>query len=231
MNETYTEHFLPEVGRAAIECLEATGHKVTLATMKESPRIAISQELLDQAKVQGQQLFAWLDAMQREVPIIVCEPSSASALIQDLPDLVGNVEHANRVVMLDRFLEEGIAASRFHLPLQQTRCRFVTHTHCHQRHMDGGRYTQRLLSRIPGAMIVDTQAGCCGMAGSFGYEIEHTDISKVIAGQRLLSRLNKEPEDAIVVTNGFLCRHQIHDLTPRRPMHIAEVIRTFLDIS
>lgn len=105
---------------------------------------------------------------------------------------------------------------------------FLVHGHCHQKSLDGGQWTQKLLQRIPGAVTTDTAAGCCGMAGTFGYEKEHMELSKKIAQQRLLPKLNETSKQTWVVSNGFSCRHQIADLTTRKPIHIAEALRMFI---
>lgn len=238
-NDTYTEHYLPEVGRAAIEVLEVAGFRVELATLGDSQRSAISQGLLDQAKRNGIRLFQRLDALvDGDAPILVCEPSCASALADDLPDLLDDAELARRVAarvqMLDHFLEQELATGRCQLPLKSPEAgvslRFLVHSHCHQKTLDGGRWTQRLLSRIPGSVVEDTEGGCCGMAGAFGYEAEHAGLSRKIAGQRLLPRLAVAGADTQVVSNGFSCRHQIADLSEHKSRHVAEVIRAFCDM-
>lgn len=236
-NDTYTEHYLPEVGRAAIEVLEAAGYQVKLATLGGSQRSAISQGLLDKAKCNGTRLFQQLDALLADgAPLLVCEPSCGSALSDDQPDLLDDVELASRVAsrvqMLDHFLEQELSAGRCTLSWKaqgtESAQHFLVHAHCHQKTLDGGRWTHRLLARIPGAVVEDTEAGCCGMAGAFGYEIEHAELSRKIAGLRLIPRLSKASPETQVVTNGFSCHHQIADLSGRKPRHIAEVVRAFL---
>ncbi|MEI6066110.1 MAG: FAD-linked oxidase C-terminal domain-containing protein [Methylococcaceae bacterium] len=238
-NDTYTEHYLPQVGRAAIEVLEAAGYQVELATLGDSQRSAISQGLLDQAKRNGTRLFQQLDTkFAGKAPILICEPSCASALADDLPDLLDDAELAqrvgSRVQMLDHFLEQELAAGRCKLPWRKAGPEsgavqyFLVQGHCHQKTLDGGRWTHRLLARIPGAVVQDTEAGCCGMAGAFGYEVEHTELSRIIAGQRLLPCLSTAGIDTQVVSNGFSCRHQIADLSGRKSQHVAEVLRGFL---
>jgi len=239
-NDTYTEHYLPQVGRAAIEVLEAAGYQVALATLGDSQRSAISQGLLDQAKRKGTRLFQQLDTQFAGVfPILVCEPSCASALADDMPDLLDDAELAQRVAsrvqMLDYFLEQELAAGRCTLPWKKVADSepiaahdFLVHGHCHQKTLDGGRWSHRLLARIPGAVVQDTEAGCCGMAGAFGYELEHAELSRSIAEQRLLPRLFKASAKTQVVSNGFSCRHQIADLSGRKSRHVVEVIRDFL---
>lgn len=236
-NDTYTEHYLPQVGRAAIEVLEAAGYRVELATLGDSQRSAISQGLLDQARCNGTRLFRRLDEMLAgETPLLVCEPSCATALADDLPDLLEDAELAQRVAsrvrMLDCFLEQELSSGRctllWKIPEADAPRHFLVHGHCHQKTLDGGRWTHRLLARIPGAVVTDSEAGCCGMAGAFGYEIEHAGFSRKIAGQRLLPRLDKTSGETRVVANGFSCRHQIADLGGQHPIHVVELVREFL---
>ncbi|MDD5392908.1 MAG: FAD-linked oxidase C-terminal domain-containing protein [Thiothrix sp.] len=237
-NDTYTEYFLPEVGRAAIECLEAGGYQVILATLGDSQRTAISLGLLDKAKQKGLLLFKELATLlDTDTPILVCEPSCASALIHDLPDLLDDEALAAmismRVTMIDTFIEQELAADSIEfnwkkIGANEDQRHFLIHSHCHQKTLDGGRWTHKLLQRIPSAVVIDTNAGCCGMAGSFGYEKEHTHLSLSIAKQRLLPAIKKAPPEAIVVSNGFSCRHQINNLSHRVSRHVIEVLRAFI---
>ncbi len=236
-NDTYTEHYLPEIGRAAIEVLEAAGYMVELATLGDSQRSALSQGLLDQAKRNGTRLFQRLDTLLADgSPLLVCEPSCATSLVEDLPDLLDDDELASRVAgrvqLLDSFLERELAADHCTLSWQVSETdaprEFLVHTHCHQKVLDGGLWTRRLLARIPGSVVADSDAGCCGMAGAFGYEVEHAGFSRIVASQRLLPRLERISAGTCVVSNGFSCRHQIADLSDWRPMHVVEVIREFL---
>lgn len=236
-NDTYIEHYLPQIGRAAVEVLEAAGYQVELATLGDSQRSAISQGLLVQAKRNGTLLFRRLDELLADnVPLLVCEPSCATSLADDLPDLLDDTELAQRVAsrvrMLDCFLEQELAAGRCTLPWKVPNAevprQFLVHGHCHQKTLDGGRWVHRLLARIPGAIVSDTDAGCCGMAGAFGYEAEHAKLSRIIGGQRLLPRLSQAGVEVRVVANGFSCRHQVADLSGRQSWHVIEMIREFL---
>ncbi len=236
-NDIYTEYFQPQIGRAAIECLEAAGFGVVLATLGDSQRISISHGLLSEAKNKGTQLFRKLDKLlDSKAPIIMCEPSCASALLDDLPDLLDDKllikKITKRIIMIDRFLEQELGSGRSKISWKPSNNNvspeFLVHTHCHQKIIDGGGWTHKLLQRIPGATSVDTEAGCCGMAGTFGYEKEHSKISIKIAQKRLLPKLRKANKQALVVSNGFSCRHQIADLTTKRPLHITEAIQMFI---
>ena len=235
-NDTFTEYNQPEVGRAAIEVLESAGYSVILATLGDSQRTAISQGLLDQAKRRGTKLFEQLDVLSRSnIPILVCEPSCASALTDDLPDLIENVDLAvrvaKRVQTIDHFLEQQLSTGNCTISLKEAvsgeQREFLVHSHCHQKALDGAQWTHRLLARIPGAIVKDTEAGCCGMAGSFGYEVEHAELSRKIAAERLLPRLAAASRATQVVVNGFSCRHQIADLTDRKPVHVIEVLHAY----
>ena len=235
-NDTFTEYNQPEVGRAAIQVLESAGYAVILATLGDSQRTAISQGLLDQAKRRGTKLFEQLDVLSRsDIPILVCEPSCASALTDDLPDLIENVDLAvrvaKRVQTIDHFLEQQLSTGTCTISLKEAvsgeHREFLVHSHCHQKTLEGPQWTHRLLARIPGAIVKDTEAGCCGMAGSFGYEVEHAELSRKIASERLLPRLTAASRATQVVANGFSCRHQIADLTDRNPSHVIEVLHAY----
>lgn len=198
LNESYTEHFSPEIGQAAIECLEAAGVGVTLVTTPHSPRMAISQGLLDLAKSAGAKLLQILDNLGNGVdPIVVTEPSTATALIQDLPDLIEDFHLATRVaarvVTWDKYISDSIGKRRLRFDFKPlgSNINFILHPHCHQRQLDGAIYTKQLLQLIPDSAFVDTNAGCCGMAGTFGYEVEHADVSRRIASLRLVPLLHK----------------------------------------
>ena len=231
---------MPQVGRTAIEALEAAGYQVDLATLGDSQRGAISQGLLDRAKRNGTRLFQRLDVLLTgNSPLLVCEPSCATALADDLPDLLNDAELARRVAsrvqMLDHFLEHELSSGHcaLHWNVRETGTprNFLVHGHCHQKTLDGGRWTHRLLARIPGAVVTDSEAGCCGMAGAFGYETEHSGLSRIIASQRLLPQLGKISGVTRIVTNGFSCRRQIVDLSGHQSKHVIELVREFLQTS
>lgn len=237
-NDTYTEYFLSVVGRAAVECLELAGYQVVLATLGDSQRMAISLGLLNQAKRNGETLFRKLaDILDADTPIVVCEPSCASALMHDLPDMLDDealaLRISSQIKMFDAFIEKELAAGNIRFDWKEVvssdeQRHFIVHSHCHQKTLDSGRWTHKLLQRIPGAIVSDTNAGCCGMAGAFGYEKEHAELSRTIAAQRLLPALAKANPNAAVVTNGFSCRHQVSDLGKRESVHVAEALRAFL---
>lgn len=233
--DTYMAYHLPQVGIAAVEVLEAAGYRVLAPRLGDSQRAAISRGMLNQAKRDGTKLLEVLVSYARDgVPILVCEPSCATSIADDLPDLVADPDLgrmvADQVVMVDAFLERELAAGACALPWREIDDSLLVfvHGHCHQKAIGQAKETLALLRRIPGATVTDSQAGCCGMAGAFGYEAEHFDFSVQVAEDRLLPALAKTADTAVVVANGFSCRHQIADLTPRRPLHAMELVHSRL---
>ena len=102
------------------------------------------------------------------------------------------------------------------------------HGHCHQKAEVGTAATVALLSRIPGVVVEELDAGCCGMAGSFGYEAEHFDVSQQIGELVLFPTVRGTPDDTLIAAPGTSCRHQIKDGTGRRALHPVEILRDAL---
>jgi Fe-S oxidoreductase len=100
--------------------------------------------------------------------------------------------------------------------------------HCHQRSLIGIGPMLRVLQAIPGAEVIDLDAGCCGMAGSFGYEVEHYEVSRLVGEHRLFPALRRADPDAVIVAPGFSCRLQIRHFTGRAALHPAELLRSWL---
>jgi Fe-S oxidoreductase len=216
--DTYIEHFQSEVGRAAVEVLESAGFRVDLAVAGCCQRPAISKGVLAVAKREGTRTMERLDAWARQgVPILVCEPSCASALADDLPDLIDDAKLGARVAAcvrpIDQFLGEELAAGRIKLSWGPPRPRtLLVHGHCHHKAIFDMKPALALLRAIPGATVTAIDAGCCGMAGAFGYEKEHYDLSVKVAEDRFLPALRNAPAGARLVAAGFSCRHQAADL-------------------
>jgi Fe-S oxidoreductase len=119
-------------------------------------------------------------------------------------------------------------AAQLDLPLRPGPSRILLHGHCHQKSMGLLGSSAALLSRIPGATVVDLDAGCCGMAGSFGYSREHYDVSRAIAGRRLLPAAQSMKPGEVLVAPGTSCRHQVADLAGVTAVHPATLIRSLL---
>jgi Fe-S oxidoreductase len=166
--------------------------------------------------------------------IVACEPSCILTIQDDYPALLrGKLRRRAEIIAaacqtFDQFLESHLAAP---LVLQEGPKKILVQGHCHQRSLTGMEATMRLLSRIPGAEVIDLDAGCCGMAGSFGYEREHYEISRAIGEQRLFPALRQADPETVIVAPGFSCRRQIEQFTGRTALHPAELLWQLLDPS
>ena len=228
--DTYLDCHEPAIGKAAVELLTACGYRVSLISGGCCQRPRISHGFLRLAREEGEATLRQLDSyVQRGVPVLVCEPSCASALTDDLPDLVGDRELADRVaagvMMIDVFLDAEIAAGRLEPGFKPSTGRLLIHGHCHQKALYGTDAMKRVLGHVPGLAIDEVDSGCCGMAGSFGYEKEHYDISRIIGEDRLFPAIRALDESTEIVACGFSCRHQIEHFTGRQARHWVEAVR------
>jgi FAD/FMN-containing dehydrogenase/Fe-S oxidoreductase len=230
--DTFTNYYDPEIGVAAIAVMNAAGVRVGLAGNVCCGRPKISKGVLADAKALAAENVSRLYphvAAGRQV--IFCEPSCLSAVREDAPDLLrGDARRRARVVAASSVLFEQIAE-----PLAP-RLRFtpgppsiLLHGHCHQKAMGLLASARALLSRLPGTTVIDSHAGCCGMAGSFGYAREHFAVSQAIAEQRLLPAIRQKAPGTIVVAAGTSCRHQVLDLAGETAVHPAVLIARHLD--
>lgn len=238
-NDTYIEHHEPGIGKAAVEVLEAMGFAVELAAAGCCQRPAMSKGFLDVAKRKGTATMKKLDAWARRgVPILVCEPSCASSLKDDLPDLIDDAELgrrvAERVFVLEQFIEGELAAGRRELPWKEANgsapLEILFHGHCHQKAMNAATAVKKLLERIPGARVATIDCGCCGMAGAFGYEKEHYELSMKVGEDRFFPALRAAAPGTVIVADGFSCRHQIADGVARQARHAIEIVRENLAV-
>jgi Fe-S oxidoreductase len=168
-----------------------------------------------------------LDALPgSDLPILVLEPSCASALVDDVPDLVDDEalgsRVAKRVQLVDAFLSAEIAAGRLDVEFTANVERMLVHGHCHQKAMFGTDSMHAVLGRVAGLAIEEVDSGCCGMAGSFGYQ--HFDLSQTIGEDRLFPAVRGRTEGTEVVACGISCRHQLHDFLNVRAKHWVELV-------
>jgi Fe-S oxidoreductase len=156
--------------------------------------------------------------------IVGCEPSCILTFRDEYPDLVAN-HHAKDVARASYLLEEFIVkeklAGRWKLALKRQTAKALIHGHCHEKALVGSRYLKEAVALAYPVEEIDS--GCCGMAGSFGYEKEHYDISLAIGARRLFPAVEKNPE-AVVVAPGISCRQQVEHATGLRPLHPAEAL-------
>jgi FAD/FMN-containing dehydrogenase/Fe-S oxidoreductase len=231
-NDTFTNHYDPEIGLAALDVLSASGHRPGLAANRCCGRPQISKGLLAEARAMASRntdlLFADANAGR---PLVFCEPSCLSAIREDAPALLrGEARRRAEVVAASAVLfEEFLAARTTKLPLAAGPKTILLHGHCHQKSMSLLAPAKALLSSIPEATVVDLDAGCCGMAGSFGYAREHYDVSRAIGERKLFPAVRNKPPGAVVVAGGTSCRHQIADFTGESARHPAVLIAGLLE--
>jgi len=229
---TYTE---PAIGRAAIELLEAAGHRVRLESAGCCGRSSLSKGLLDQARDMAAAMVERLaPEAERGVPIVGCEPSCLLTLREEHLALLPDDPRAKTIAQQARLVEEllveaiddGALALDAASPVSGRPILF--HGHCHQKALAGTAATVALLERIPGAEVTELDAGCCGMAGSFGFEAEHYELSMQIGESRLFPALRAAAAGTLVSATGVSCRQQIGHGAGQRAWHPVELVRAAL---
>jgi FAD/FMN-containing dehydrogenase/Fe-S oxidoreductase len=220
---TYTE---PSVGQAAIELLTLAGYRVRLAADGCCGRSSLSKGLLDDARRKASGLISQLAG--GTAPIVGCEPSCVLSLRDEvlslLPDDPRVRAVADRVRQVEELITEAIDAGDLVLTDAFAGRRILYHGHCHQKADVGTAATVGMLSRLPGVRVQEVDAGCCGMAGSFGFEAEHYEVSMAVGEDRLFPAVRAEPEDTVIAATGVSCRQQIAHGTGRRPRHPVELV-------
>jgi FAD/FMN-containing dehydrogenase/Fe-S oxidoreductase len=221
LDDCLTSYCEPNVNRAAVEVLERAGYEVHLAGLGCCGRALASKGFLAQAQQLARQnvehLLPWA---RRGVKIVGCEPSCLLMLVDEYRDLVPG-EEAALVAAQAELVDSHLVNAGIELPFAPLEQRLLLHGHCHQKALIGTGDTQRALGMIGGAQVQLVDSGCCGMAGSFGYE--HYDMSMAI-GERVLFKAVRGAADAQVVAPGFSCRQQIAHGTGRKALHPVEVL-------
>ena len=223
--DTYLNFHEPNIGIAATELLQTLGYEVILANVGCCQRPKISHGFLRAAKKEGTKTVQNLDQyFQQGLTVVVCEPSCASALTDDLPDLIDDEGLANKlktqVKMIDVFIQEEIEAGNIQQELKTKAKNIFVHGHCHQKAIYGTKAMKNLLGNTN---ISEIPSGCCGMAGSFGYEKEHYQLSEKIGNEILLPFVKNMKKDETLVACGFSCRHQIEHFTGKKALHWVEL--------
>jgi FAD/FMN-containing dehydrogenase/Fe-S oxidoreductase len=229
---TFTE---PSAGRAAIELLELAGWRVRFADAGCCGRASLSKGLIGPARRMAAEMAGRLaEAAARGVPIVGVEPSCLLTLRDEyaamLPGDSRAVAVAAAVRLPEELLLDAIDAGRLVLPRENpvSGHRVLFHGHCHQKALAGTAATMALLRSIPGADVTEVDAGCCGMAGSFGFEAEHYELSMRIGELRLFPAIRAERPGTIVTATGVSCRQQITHGTGRPARHPLEIVRQVL---
>jgi Fe-S oxidoreductase len=157
---------------------------------------------------------------KRGIPIVGCEPSCLLMLVDEYPDLVPG-EHAAMIAASAELIDSHLVRTGASLSLKPREQHIVLHGHCHQKALVGAHGSIATLSQIPGTSVSLVDSGCCGMAGSFGYE--HYDVSMAI-GERALFPAVRQAASSAIAAPGFSCRHQIEHGTGRTAKHPLEIL-------
>ncbi|UUU40718.1 FAD-binding and (Fe-S)-binding domain-containing protein [Streptomyces sp. NBC_00162] len=224
--DTFTEYLTPEVGRAAVRVLEAAGLTVTVPTGQVCCALTyVSTGRLDRAR---KVLHRTLDAIgEIQGPVVVLEPSCAAALRTDLPALLPGDPRARQLAAAVRTFAETLEEHAPHWQPPRLDRPVTGQTHCHQHAVLGDAADRRLRERA--GLTGELSGGCCGLAGNFGFEPGHHEVSVACAQEQLLPSLRAAPRDAVVQADGFSCRTQIAQLGGVRARHLAELLAEGLD--
>jgi len=230
-NDTFMNHNYPSIGKAAVDVLEKAGFEVVLAGNRCCGRPMISKGLLEEARELAQYNVRALHQYVAEgIPIVGCEPSCLLTLRDEYPDLVPGketTEVARNSYMIEEFLLELHKRGELELDFTDLKKRVLFHGHCYQNALVGTGPALQVLRLPPGYQVEETDAGCCGMAGAFGYEKEHYQTSLEIGRQRLFPIIEAHPDWELVVM-GVSCRQQVEHGTGRPARHLVEVLRDAL---
>jgi Fe-S oxidoreductase len=231
-HDCFMNYNYPQTGQAAAELLEAAGFEVLLADKQCCGRPMISKGLIENARTVARQNVAALGPyVEKGIPVLGCEPSCLLTLRDEYVDLLQGpaVEKlASNSWMVDEFLVKQNREGKLNLKFQQQAKKVLFHGHCHQKAHIGSAPSLQALQLVPGLDVTEINSGCCGMAGSFGFEKEHYDISEKIGAERLFPAVEKAGAGAEVAVTGVSCRQQIDHFTSRTPRHVVEVLRDAL---
>src|SRR5882672_1999702 len=233
--DTFSNYFEPENARAALAVLDRAGYGVHIARATDGARplccgrTFLAAGMVEEARAEARRVLEALEPyVGRGVPVVGLEPSCILGLRDEFKSLLPGGETdglAAAALLLEEFLVREHEAGRLALklnPLPEKRA--LLHGHCHQKAFGVMPAVQRALSLVPDLKVETIESSCCGMAGSFGYEAEHYEVSMKMAELSLLPKVRAAGEDALLVADGTSCRHQIEDGAARKAVHVAQVL-------
>jgi Fe-S oxidoreductase len=228
-HDTFMEHNHPQIGRAAVKVLEAGGYHVILVEKKQCcGRPAVSKGMLDDARRMAEHNVKMLAPFaEQNIAIVGCEPSCIAMLVDEYPDLVPGLEAeavARMAMPIENFLAREAEAGRLKLRFEESPRRILLHGHCNLKALFGTAGTHAALKLMPGCTVDEIDSTCCGMAGSFGYEEEHYDLSMKIAEMSVAPAVRAAPAGTIIAVPGTSCREQIQHTAGRDSLHPIEVL-------
>ena len=224
--DTFNNYFLPDTAKSAVEVLEVAGFQVQLPSASLCcGRPLYDFGMLDRAKSLLLKILDMLaEQIEGGVPVVVLEPSCAAVFRDELINLFPNDARARRLSQQTFLLSEFLEKKAKHFELPQLARTALIHGHCHHKSIMKMTDEEAVLRRM-GIEYQAPATGCCGMAGSFGFEEDKYDVSVAIGELELLPAVRKASPDCLIIADGFSCREQIAQCTDRHALHLAEVIQ------
>ena len=230
--DEYTNYYDVEIGKKAILLLNKLGYEVLMIEHEESGRAYISKGFLKKAKrIANTNVNLFKNLVSEDIPLIGIEPSAILSFRDEYINLVDDKfrseasELSKFVFLIDEFLANEIEAKHItsDMFIKESK-QIMLHGHCHQKALSSTKYTKSILSLPLNFIVSEIPSGCCGMAGSFGYEKEHYELSQKIGNQVLFPSVKKANSNTILVANGTSCRHQILDGVAKVVKHPVEIL-------
>ena len=235
LNDVFTEYFEPVIGQNTVQLLRAMGCEVRVSPCFPSVRAALSQGLVSQASARMGRIARWIEQHTTNDELIIgLEPSEILMWRDEAEMLAPNEQQravwariGQRALVFEEFLDRhgAILFERLRSALPR---KVWVHVHCHQKALSDATLVPSLLRRVPGLDVQVIASGCCGMAGAFGYEQEHFDLSQAVAELVLLPTLRQAQTEDWIVATGTSCRQQIADGVGRSAQHVAQVLAACL---
>jgi Fe-S oxidoreductase len=230
--DEFTNYIDVEIGKKAILLLEALGYQVVIPEHKESGRSYLSKGLVKQAaKIANENIKVLSGIVTEEVPIVGIEPSAILTLRDEYIDLAEDklIKQAKHLAKYTYTIEEFIASEEGKGNISKDsftteKRTVVLHGHCYQKVLSTQHYSSAMLSLPENYSVQIIPSGCCGMAGSFGYEAEHYEVSQQIGELVLFPTIRKQKPEVLIAAAGTSCRHQIKDGTKRQVQHPVEIL-------
>lgn len=221
-----------EIGITTVKLLDRLGYGIIVLDHHESGRSFLSKGLLVEARALARKNVAlYKDLVTHETPLVGVEPSAILTFRDEYPDLLRGEEKeaaqkiGRHTLMIEEFLSKELEAGNIDLSqFRDQRALIKLHGHCQQKALSTLTHTKKILTRMGNNEVHIIPSGCCGMAGSFGYEKEHYDLSMQIGELVLFPAVRKQDENVIIAAPGTSCRHQIKDGTGRKSLHPVEIL-------
>ncbi len=229
--DEFTNRLEADIGKDAFELLTALGYNVKYLPNKQSGRAFLSKGFLEQAKaVADYNVDLFKNVISTESPLIGIEPSAILSFRDDYLRLCDDTNTAEKlsknVFLIDEYISQEIQKGNINSThFTSDKCEVKLHLHCHQKALSNSKSTFDMVNVVENARVSIIPSGCCGMAGGFGYEKEHYEISQNIGELILLPTVRRAPESTYILANGSSCRHQIKDATSRQAMHPVSFLR------